>query len=126
MNTIQPGCMALFYQAGLLVTGLVTGIEGTLLQIVSTDGASHALPAARLCLRGTEVYDSSDQQRTLGDFQEQVHQNRDVLESALKVLSDGEGRNLDAITQELGVLSDPRRFALFINLNQATHLVSHK
>ncbi|HPN40550.1 MAG TPA: RNB domain-containing ribonuclease [Candidatus Cloacimonadota bacterium] len=126
MNTIQPGCMALFYQAGLLVTGLVTGIEGTLLQIVSTDGASHALPAARLCLSGTEVYDSSDPQRTLGDFQEQVHQNRDVLESALKVLSEGEGRNLDAITQELGGLSDPRRFALFINLNQATQLVSHK
>jgi len=126
MINIQPGCMALFYQAGLLVTGLVTGIDGILLKIISADDTSHTIHSGRICLCGTELYDLTQPHQSLSTFQLRISEHSDIVDAALNVLADGQTHDFDEIAAALGELSDPKRFALYINLNRRTQMISHK
>jgi len=126
MNSIQPGSMALFYQSGTLITGLVTGNDGAQLRLMDSNGRIHMLPSGRLCLTGASLYDLSDPLISLRGFIEQVQDRGDIFASALKILADEQSRDLPAIVSELGNIPDEALFALYIGLNRAKHLISHK
>lgn len=126
MNKIQPGYMALFYHSGSIVSGLVTGIDGNLIKLYGSDGASHVLPEARICLCGEEVYDVAEPAASLNEFLLEISSNTAILDVALSVLADGTARDFHSITEELTDLNDAQRFALFIGLNRSTSTVSHK
>jgi len=97
MNSIQPGSMALFYQSGTLITGLVTGNDGAQLRLMDSNGRIHMLPSGRLCLTGASLYDLSDPLISLRGFIEQVQDRGDIFASALKILADEQSRDLPAI-----------------------------
>lgn len=127
MENYQPGTIALFYDKGCLLTGIILGNEGANLILFDTDGMMRLLPSSRLCLTSTLCYSTADPQVSLDVFsQETAHVEIDATELAERLEFEGVALGLDEIAALTGLCNDPGRFALYTLLKSHKDLFNHK